>query len=273
MREAARVVKGERRWLAPGEAVEIVIESVAPHVEGELAGLLDGAPVDRACVPLEDRRKRLLIADMDSTIITVECVDELADLVGIKDEVAAVTRRAMNGEIDFKDALATRVALLKGLPSEAIAELCRTRIAVTPGARALVRTMRAHGALTALVSGGFTAFTGWVREAVGFDLDEANELEIIDECLTGRMIGEIRDASSKLAALEKLSRERGLAPTNTLAVGDGANDLPMIRAAGLGIAYHAHPRVREAAPTRIDHADLTALLYIQGYAADEILAD
>jgi phosphoserine phosphatase len=271
VREAGRLVKGEPRWLAPEAAAEIAIEGATASRDEALAALLDGAAVDWATVSLEDRRKRLLVADMDSTIITIECIDELADFAGIKEEVALVTRRAMNGEIDFKDALAARVALLAGVPAGAIEEICRTRIALTLGAEALVRTMRAHGATTALVSGGFTAFTAWVREAAGFDLDEANELEIVDDRLTGRVIGEIRDASSKLRALEELAREGGWTMRETLAVGDGANDLPMIRRAGLGVAYHAHARVREAAPVRVDHADLTALLYLQGYTAHEIV--
>ncbi len=271
MREVGRAVKGEPRWLAPDRAAEIVIEVPSPGIEEALGALLDGTAVDRAILPLTDRRKRLLVADMDSTVITVECIDELADFAGIKEEVRAITRQAMNGEIDFRGALEARVALLRGLRADVIEEVYRTRIAATPGAGPLVRTMRAHGALTALVSGGFTAFTSRVREAVGLDLDEANELEIEDGRLTGRVVGEIRDASSKLEALERLRVARGLRRAETLAVGDGANDLPMIRAAGLGVAYHAHPTVRDAAPVRIDHTDLSALLFFQGYAAEEIV--
>lgn len=271
MREVGLAVKGQPRWLAPERAVEILTEAPQAGLEEALAPILDGAAVDRAVLPLTDRRKLLLVADMDSTMITAECIDELADLAGIKEMVAAITRRAMNGEIDFEGALAARVALLRGLGSDVIEEVYRTRIRATPGAAALVRTMRAHGALTALVSGGFTAFTSRVRRSLGLDLDEANELEIEDGRLTGRLVGEIRGASSKLLALERLSRARGLRPALTLAVGDGANDLPMIRAAGLGVAYHAHPTVRDGAPVRVDHADLTALLYLQGYAAGEIL--
>jgi phosphoserine phosphatase len=271
VREVARAARGEARWLSPGEAAEIVAAAGVAE-PADVATLVGDAAVDHAVVPLAGRRKRLLVSDMDSTIITIECIDELADFAGLKDEVAAVTRRAMNGELDFVAALEARVALLAGLPEATIAEVIRERLRPMPGAEALVRTMRAHGALAVLVSGGFTAFTRHVREAVGFDLDEANALEVRDGRLTGRLVPPVRDAAAKLATLERLRAGRGLARADTLAVGDGANDLPMIAAAGLGVAFRAHPRVREQAPVRVNRSDLTALLYLQGYAKAEFAA-
>ena len=273
VREVARAAGGEARWLAADTAAEVVSEAAEPAVLTEvLAPLLADAPLDHAVLPPSDRRKRLLVSDMDSTIITIECIDELADFAGLKAEVAAVTRRAMNGELDFAAALEARVALLAGLPEAALAEVIRERLRLMPGAVTLVRTMRARaGALTALVSGGFTAFTGHVRGLCGFDLDEANRLEVADGRLTGRLVPPLRDASSKLGALERLRAERGLDPAETLAVGDGANDLAMIRAAGLGVAFRAHPRVHAQAPVRVDRGDLTALLYLQGYARGEFV--
>ena len=253
--------------------MEIVTETAdGATLRDRLAGLVQGAPVDLAVLPTADRRKRLLMADMDSTIITVECLDELADHVGLKPRVAAITRRAMNGEIDFAAALRERVALLRGLDAGVIDEILRQRVRATPGAATLVRTMRAHGAFTALVSGGFTAFTGPVRARLGFDHDEANELAVEDGLLTGGLIEPIRDASSKRAALLRLAETLNLPVAATLAVGDGANDLPMIATAGLGVAFRPHPRVAAAAPHTIRYGDLTALLHLQGYAASEFVA-
>jgi phosphoserine phosphatase len=234
--------------------------------------VLEAGPFDHAVLPASARRKRLLVSDMDSTIITIECIDELADFAGLRDEVAAVTRRAMNGELDFAAALRARVALLAGLRESAFAEVIRERLTLMPGAVTLVRTMRARaGALTALVSGGFTAFTGHVRELCGFDLDQANSLEVAGGRLTGRIVPPLRDAGTKLATLERLRVERGLEQAETLAVGDGPTTCPMIRAAGLGVAFRAHPRVRAQAPFRVDRGDLTALLYLQGYARAEFV--
>jgi phosphoserine phosphatase len=267
VREVARATGGEARWLAEGTAAEIRAETVDAD---EVARIVAEAPVDLAVTPAAGRR-RLLISDMDSTIITIECIDELADFAGLKAEVAAVTRRAMNGELDFVAALEARVALLAGLPEGVMAEVIRERLRFMPGAATLVRTMRAAGALTVLVSGGFTVFTRYVREVVGFHLDEANALEVLDGRLTGRLLGPIRAAEAKRATLERLRMEHGLERGETLAVGDGANDLPMIKAAGLGVAFRAHPRVRAEAPVQIDHGDLTALLYLQGYARDEFV--
>lgn len=268
VREVAHAVGGEARWLADEAAAEVLAESADP---GEVARIVGEAPVDHAVLPAAGRRKRLLISDMDSTVITIECIDELADFAGLKAEVAAVTRRAMNGELEFVAALEARVALLAGLSERVVAEVIRERLRLMPGAITLVRTMRAAGALTVLVSGGFTAFTRYVREVVGFHLDEANGLEVRDGRLTGRLVPPVRGAEAKLAALLRLRAEHGLERAETLAVGDGANDLPMIKAAGLGVAFRAHPRVRAEAPVRIGHGDLTALLYLQGYTREELV--
>jgi phosphoserine phosphatase len=272
--EAARALSGEALWLGEPEAVEITTDLLDPPAAARrLEALLADAPVDRAVLPAAYRRKRLLLCDMDSTIITIECIDELADFAGLKPQIAAVTRRAMNGELDFAAALRERVAMLGGLPETVIGQVIAERLRLMPGAGTLVRTMRAHGARTGLVSGGFTRFTRHVQARCGFDLEEANELEIVDGALTGRLVGSLRGAEAKLAALRRLQSDLGLAPEETLAVGDGANDLPMLRAAGLGVAFRAHERVRAAAPIRIEHGDLTALLYLQGYRREEFVAD
>ena len=239
--------------------------------EARLRAALPG--VDLLAQKPEGRRKRLLIADMDSTIITVECIDEMADMLGLKPRIAAITERAMRGELDFAAALRERVALLKGLALADLERVWRERIRLTPGARMLARTMRAHGALTALVSGGFSYFTARVREAAGFELDQANELTIKGTALAGAVREPILGAAAKLEALRRLAAERGIAPQETLAVGDGANDLEMIRAAGLGVAFRAKPVVAAAARARIDHGDLTALLYFQGYRRAEFVED
>ena len=243
----------------------------AASVERELRSQLAGLPIDIVVQPAQHRRKRLFLADMDSTMIEQECIDELADFVGLKAEVAAITERAMRGEVAFEPALRERVALLKNLPVGVVDEIIAERITLTPGGRALVQTMRAHGAYAGLVSGGFTLFTGPIAEKIGFDEHRANHLVIKNERLAGRVEEPILGREAKLATLIELRERLGLPHAETLAVGDGANDLAMLGEAGLGVAFHAKPAVAAAAHARIDHGDLTALLYIQGYAASEFV--
>ncbi|MCC6735305.1 MAG: phosphoserine phosphatase SerB [Bauldia sp.] len=261
-------------WLAEDIAAEIPFPGSpeeAAAIEVAVRAVIGARPVDVAVLPDTHRRKRLLVADMDSTIIGQECIDELADLVGLRTHVGAITERAMRGEIAFEPALRERVALLRGLPVAVIDRLLRERIELNPGARTLIRTMRAHGAHTALVSGGFTHFTGPVAERAGFNEHQANELLIDDGLLTGFAVEPIKGRDAKLAALQETAARLGIEPVQTLAVGDGANDLAMIEAAGLGVAYHAKPAVAAAAAARIDHGDLTSLLYLQGYRRREFV--
>jgi phosphoserine phosphatase len=232
---------------------------------------LDG--IDANCLPVANRRKRLLIADMDSTIIPVECIDEVADFAGVRDRVAAITERAMRGEMVFEESLRARVALVEGLPEAELQAVYDQRVGLTPGARALVRTMRANGAVTALVSGGFTFFTERVAAAAGFEMHQANRLLAAAGRLTGRVAEPVLGRAAKLEALRRIAGERGVAPGETLAVGDGANDLGMIEAAGLGVAFRAKPIVAERARASVRHGDLTALLYLQGYSAAEFVTD
>jgi phosphoserine phosphatase len=241
-------------------------------VEHALRARFADSPIDLVVQPVAHRRKRLFLADMDSTMIEQECIDELADFVGLKAEVAAITERAMRGEIAFEPALRERVALLKDLPVGVVDEIIAHRLTLTPGGRALVRTMRARGAYAGLVSGGFTLFTGPIAQRLGFDEHRANRLIVKDERLVGQVEEPILGREAKLATLIELRERLGLAREETLAVGDGANDLAMLGEAGLGVAYHAKPAVAAAAHARIDHGDLTALLYIQGYAASEFAA-
>jgi phosphoserine phosphatase len=234
---------------------------------------LAGAPLDVAVQPLADRRKRLFLTDMDSTMIDQECIDELADYVGLKPRVAAITERAMRGEIEFEPALRERVQLLRGLPVSAIEEVIDKRITLMPGGRALVATMRANGAHTCLVSGGFTLFTEKIAARLGFDEQRANRLVIEGGKLAGRVEEPILGRDGKLAALNDLMRRLRLHREETLVAGDGANDVPMIEAAGLGVAFRAKPVLAAAARARIDHGDLTALLYLQGYRRDEFIGE
>ena len=264
VREAARA--GAPVVLSPGEAADLPCD--APPDPDAVRAALDGAAIDAVLIPAEGRRKHLLLADMDSTIVTGETLDELAAFAGLQDRVAAITRRSMNGEIDFASALRERVGLLRGLGLDAL-EGTWAGVRLTPGARELVATMRAHGAHTALVSGGFTWFTGRVAALCGFDEHRANTLLDDGAALTGEVGEPILDREAKLAALRELATRRGLGLADTLAVGDGANDLSMLRAAGLGVAYRAKPIVAAEASARINHADLRALLFIQGYAAQE----
>ncbi len=220
---------------------------------------------------LPARRKRMLIADMDSTMITVECIDELADFVGAKEQVSRITEAAMRGELDFEDALKERVALLRGLPTEKLETCYRERIKIMHGAKALVQTMAANGAFTALVSGGFTFFTERVSAEIGFKDHRANTLEINEGSLTGCVVEPICGASAKLEALHEYCDDLGLTAYQVLAVGDGANDIPMLQAAGLGVAYHAKPKTAAATHAAVRNGDLSTLLYFQGYARDEFV--
>ncbi len=248
--------------LAAGEAVDVP----CPHAPDMAAvrAALAGAAVDALPVRSRGRRKGLLVADMDSTIVTGETLDELAGQAGFGDQVAAITKRSMNGEVDFADALRERVALLRGLELAAL-ERTWAGVRLTPGAQTLVATMRAHNATAALVSGGFTCFTARVAALCGFDVHRANVLLDDGAALTGAVGEPVLDRGAKLAVLEELAAARGLKLAATLAVGDGANDLAMLGAAGMGVAFHAKPVVAESARLRVDHADLRALLFVQGY--------
>ncbi|MFN4283340.1 MAG: phosphoserine phosphatase SerB [Alphaproteobacteria bacterium] len=279
--EIARAVLHERgaapkpvAWLAPGLAAEIVFDTQtqlrANDAHAAVRQRLEGMPVDVNELPLDGRRKGLLVADMESTIIRNEMLDELADYVGMKDKVADITARAMNGELDFADAVRERVALLKGLPATVLNE-AMLRVEIMPGARPLVATMRANGAFCALVSGGFGFFTRNIRTMLGFDYEQANELDTDGRALLGTVREPILDRNAKLEALKALAGQASLDLAQSMAVGDGANDLPMLQAAGLGVAYRAKPSVAAAAKIRVNHGDLTALLYLQGYRQDEFI--
>jgi phosphoserine phosphatase len=263
---------GPPDWLAPAEACDLPFgggRRAAAHAA--VRDALDTAPVDIAVQASAGRRKSVLVADMDSTIVTAETLDELAAHAGLKDRVAAITARSMNGELDFEESLRERVAMLGGLPASALEEVA-SRTVLTGGARTLVTTMRKHGAHTVLVSGGFRYFTSRIGAAAGFDLDVANDLEIVDGRLTGRLTGPVIDRDAKLATLAWAVGKRGVTMEKSLAVGDGANDLAMLRAAGLGVGFHAQPVVAAAADARIDHGDLSALLYLQGYRREQFHA-
>lgn len=263
-------------WLAAGIACDLAFggtQAQAGEFDARLREVVADAPVDVLVQKHEGRRKRLLIADMDSTMIGQECIDELAAAVGKKDVIAAITERAMRGELEFEPALRERAAMLAGLPASVIGEVLANQITLTPGARELVGTMRAHGAYCALVSGGFTAFTSEIAAQLGFHENKANTLGIADGQLTGTVGEPILGREAKRQRLEELLAEKGLDASSAIAVGDGANDLAMIERAGLGVAYHAKPAVAAAADARVDHGDLTALLYFQGYRASHFAAD
>jgi phosphoserine phosphatase len=261
------------RWLGPGVAADIAFTSDADAaaITATLRAELAGLPVDVIVQPEAKRRKKLLLADMDSTVIEQECIDELADFIGLKASVAKITERAMRGEIAFEPALRERVVLLRGLKIDIVEKVLAERIRLTRGARTLVQTMRAHGAYTALVSGGFNVFARAVAAKIGFDTVRANDIIVEDGKLAG-VVEPVLGTTAKLDALWELRDARGLAPEDTLAVGDGANDLAMMKEAGLGVAYRAKPAVAAAASARIDHADLTALLYAQGFARADFQA-
>ena len=257
-------------WLAPGVACDIAFEGGAPaEAQAAVVARLADAPVDIVAQPVHGRRKKLLVADMESTVIANEFVDELAAMAGVGAAVASITDRTVRGELEFAAALVERVAMLAGLTTDEL-ERAYQALDVNPGARALVATMRAGGAHTALVSGGFSFFSDRVRAELGFDSVTANELEFITGRLAGRLIAPIGDRAGKRSRLEALCVELGIDARETIAVGDGANDLDMLAAAGIGVAYRAKPIVAASADARIDHGDLTALLYVQGYRAAEI---
>ena len=283
-RKAARYLPHGRPvdWLDPGIAMDIafLLEDMESGEErpllkdlaGDLRDIIGDEPVDVVIQPHEKRRKKLFVADMDSTMIGQECIDELADYAGFKDRVASITERAMRGEIEFEPALRERVALLKGLPAAVIGTVIAERIRLTPGGKALVATMRANGAYTCIVSGGFTAFTGVIAAMIGFDENHANTLLVdANGNLTGMVAEPILGRDAKLHTLKALRERFGLDCDDTLAVGDGANDIPMVEAAGLGVAYHGKPAIKQVAAARVDHGDLTALLYAQGYRREEFV--
>ena len=253
-----------RRWLDEGVAADLVFVGEIEDKRAALEAHFEGEPVDAIVQPLAGREKALLVADMDSTLIGQECVDELAALVGLGEHVSAITERAMRGEIEFEPALRERVALLRGLPLDVIEDVLESRIELNPGAHALARTMRARGARVVIVSGGFRQFTSAVAALIGADEDRANTLETVDGKLTGNVVEPILGREAKREALIAVAAAIGAPLDRTLAVGDGANDLAMLSAAGLGVAYRAKRQVAAAADARIDHADLTALLYAQG---------
>ncbi|MCB1971832.1 MAG: phosphoserine phosphatase SerB [Geminicoccaceae bacterium] len=255
-------------------AAEIVTEAMTPRTARDLFGRdLEALGMDVLALPARRRRKKLIVADMDSTLITIECIDELAASIGIRSEVAAITERAMAGALDFEAALTSRVALLEGVPQTAIEEVIREKLRLMPGARRLMATMRAHGATTAVVSGGFTAFTSHVARVLGLDIQRANSLEVRDGRLTGRLEGPVVGPRAKLDVLRELAATHGLYREDTMAVGDGANDRDMIAEAGLGIAYRARPAVQAVADLCVNHGDLESLLFIQGYSKAEIRED
>ncbi|SON56410.1 Phosphoserine phosphatase [Hartmannibacter diazotrophicus] len=271
--EAAGTIAAEAAVILQEDvAADLFFEGDAATAEARLRGLIDTAPIDVVVQPAASRRKRLLLADMDSTMIGQECIDELAAEVGLKDHIAAITERAMRGEIDFEPALRERVGLLRGLDLSVVDRVIADRITLTPGGPDLVRTMRANGGYAALVSGGFTVFTGPLAARIGFNENRANLLIAEGGKLTGDVDEPILGQQAKLDSLVELRSSLGLHALETMAVGDGANDLAMIGEAGLGVAYHAKPKVAASAAARIDHADLTALLFIQGYAANDFVS-
>jgi phosphoserine phosphatase len=257
--DVVRMVGSAPKWLADGEACEF--SAFDTKVKSKLAHL----PIDVNIVPVANRRKKLLIADMDSTMIHQECIDELGVMAGVGERIKDITARAMHGELDFEGALKERVGLLKGLDENVIAQVLRTRITFMEGGKTLIKVMKTHGAYAALVSGGFTAFTGHVAGILGFNEDRANTLLFKDGKLTGEVALPILGKEAKVDSLLRICKARNITPDDVLAVGDGANDIPMLLEASMGVALHAKPKVQEQARFTINHGDLTALLYLQGY--------
>jgi phosphoserine phosphatase len=263
--ETAGAAVGDANWLADAIACDLPFSSLDPNTAATLvANALGATDIDAVAQAASGRRKRLLVADMESTIIENEMLDELADEIGARDKIAAITARAMNGELEFEAALRERVALLSGLDAAAL-DRAMMKIRIMPGARSLVQTMRNNGAYCALVSGGFTYYTAQMRDRIGFDMDQANVLEVENGKITGAVIEPILGRDAKREALMRLCRERDVEPDSAIAVGDGANDLAMLATAGAGVAFHAKPFVADQARMVINHGDLTALLYLQGY--------
>ena len=262
---------GDVQWLAPDEAADFALAEVPGNL-WQVWDELQAMGVDLAVQRIEGRRKKMLLADMDSTMIRQECIDELADAAGVGDRVKEITARAMNGDLDFEGALTERVGLLKGLPETVIAEVLESRITLMPGGPALLATMKAHGAHAALVSGGFTAFTTRIAATLGFDEHRANSLLVENGHLTGEVGRPILGRAAKVQALDEITARLGITPEDVLAVGDGANDLGMLQRAGTGVALHAKPSVQAQCDIRVNHGDLTALLYLQGYARTEFAA-
>ena len=262
---------GDAVWLDPGVAAEFALEAMPANL-WEVWDGFQAMGIDLAVQPAVGRKKRMLIADMDSTMIQQECIDELADEAGVGPYVAGITARAMNGELEFDAALRARVELLRGLEEAVIARVIRDRITLMPGGPALVATMRGNGGYAALVSGGFTAFTGAIAGVLGFDENRANTLLVEDGRLTGVVAEPILGRAAKVQALEEISARLGISPADAVAVGDGANDLGMLGLAGMGVALHAKPSVQAECAVRVNHGDLTALLYLQGYRREEFLA-
>lgn len=265
--EASAGKLGSVTWLAKGEALE-----AAAHRESEARALFTNMPVDINIVPAQNRRKRVLVADMDSTMIQQECIDELGVAAGLGEKIKDITARSMRGEIDFHGALRERVSLLKGLPATFIAELLRERITYTPGGSTLLATMKASGAYCALLSGGFTAFTGPIAETLGFHEHQGNTLVIEDGLLSGTVGHPILGKDAKVEHLKRICTELAVSEHDVVAVGDGANDIPMLQLAGMGVALHAKPKVQEQSRFVINHGDLTSLLYLQGYRREEFVS-
>jgi phosphoserine phosphatase len=262
---------GDAIWLDPGVAAEFAVEEM-PENRWQIWQDFQALGVDLVVQPVAGRRKKMLLADMDSTMIQQECIDELADEAGVGAYVADITKRAMNGELDFDAALRERVGLLKGLPVSVIDQVIRDRITLMPGGPVLLATMKANDGYAALVSGGFTAFTGAIAARLGFDENRANTLLHADGMLTGQVADPILGKQAKVDALVEITARLGLTEAEVLAVGDGANDLGMLKRAGAGVALHAKPVVAAECDIRINHGDLTALLYIQGYTAEEFVS-